>query len=80
MSSADNLYKQFGQNVGPDLDPNCLTLIVFLKDFFEKKVDLDGSHGKGRNQNKCLSKTMSTKRSSYHNTAIKTKTIHLMTK
>ena len=31
-SSADNLCKQFGprsgptQNVGPDLDPNCLTL------------------------------------------------------
>ena len=24
------------QNVGPDLDPNCLTLIVFLKEFFEK--------------------------------------------
>ena len=24
------------QNVGPDLDPNCLTLIAFLKDFFEK--------------------------------------------
>ena len=22
---ADNLCKQFGQNVGPDLDPNCLT-------------------------------------------------------
>ena len=24
------------QNVGPDLDPSCLTLIVFLKEFFEK--------------------------------------------
>ena len=24
------------QNVGPDLDPNCLTLMEFLKDFFEK--------------------------------------------
>ena len=24
------------QNVGPDLDPNCLTLIAFLKEFFEK--------------------------------------------
>ena len=24
------------QNVGPDLDPNHLTLIVFLKEFFEK--------------------------------------------
>ena len=25
---------QAGKNVGPDLDPNCLTLMVFLKDFF----------------------------------------------
>ena len=24
---------QATQNVGPDLDPNCLTLIIFLKDF-----------------------------------------------
>ena len=24
------------QNIGPDLDPNCLTLIVFLKYFFLK--------------------------------------------
>ena len=24
------------QNAGPDLDPNCLTLMVFLKYFFEK--------------------------------------------
>ena len=24
------------QNVGPDLDPNRLTLILFLKEFFEK--------------------------------------------
>ena len=31
---------QATQNVGPDLDPNCLTLIIFLKDFalnFQKK-------------------------------------------
>ena len=26
---------QARQNVGPDLDPNCLTLMVFLKEFFE---------------------------------------------
>ena len=26
---------QARQNVRPDLDPNCLTLMVFLKDFFE---------------------------------------------
>ena len=25
------------QNVGPDLGPNCLTLMVFLKEFFEKE-------------------------------------------
>ena len=35
-----NTAKQFGsdqaqQNVGPDLDQNCLTLTVILKDFFE---------------------------------------------
>ena len=24
------------QNVGPDLDQNCLTLMAFLKEFFEK--------------------------------------------
>ena len=24
------------QNAGPDLDPNCLTLIVFLKELFEE--------------------------------------------
>ena len=28
---------QAQQFVGPDLDPNCLTLMVFLKDIFEKK-------------------------------------------
>ena len=26
------------QDVGPDLDPNCLTLTVFLKDFFLKII------------------------------------------
>ena len=36
VSSADNLCKQFGTkpsqtNVWPDLGPNCLTLMVFLK-------------------------------------------------
>ena len=31
------------QNIGPDLDPNCLTLMVFLKEFFEK-VDFKGNH------------------------------------
>ena len=28
------------QNVGPDLDPNCLTLMEFPKEFFEK-VDFE---------------------------------------
>ena len=43
LMSADNLCKQFGPRSGPtecrpDLNPNRLTLslIVFLKDFFEK--------------------------------------------
>ena len=46
LSSADNLCKQCGprsgrQNVGPDLDPNCLTLWwyswkIFLKKFIKK--------------------------------------------
>ena len=27
---------QFSQNAGPDMDPNCLKLIVFLKESFEK--------------------------------------------
>ena len=39
-SSANNFCKQFRrdsaqQDVGPDLDPNCLTLMVFPKEFFE---------------------------------------------
>ena len=31
---------QARQNVWPDLDPNCLTLMVFPKEFF-KKVDFE---------------------------------------
>ena len=44
MSSADNHYKQFGprQSVGPDLDPNCLTLIVYPKES-SKKVDFENN-------------------------------------
>ena len=43
VSSAENLCKQFGSgsgptNVGPDLDPNCLTLMVFLKEISEKLI------------------------------------------
>ena len=41
LSSADNLCKQFGprsgQNVGPYLDPLHSTLLVLLKEFYEKK-------------------------------------------
>ena len=29
-------YLLFGQNVGADLDPNCLSLMVYLNYFFEK--------------------------------------------
>ena len=41
---------QARQNVRPDLDPNCLTLMVFLKEFtekdgFEKSAD-DKKHEK----------------------------------
>ena len=30
------LQRLKGQNIGPDLDPNCLTLMLFMKEFFEK--------------------------------------------
>ena len=46
--SADKFCKQFGTrsgpaNVGPDLDPNCLTLMVFLTKFF-KNADFEKNH------------------------------------
>ena len=42
MSSDENLYNslspdQARQLVGPDLVPNCLTLMAFRKESFEKK-------------------------------------------
>ena len=37
VSSDDNFYKQFGPRSGPT---NCLTQVVFLKEFFEK-VDFE---------------------------------------
>ena len=45
MSFADNFCKLIQPRSGstkfwPDLDPNCLTLMVFLKEFFEK-VDFE---------------------------------------
>ena len=48
LSSAENLCKQFKMlSVGPDLDPNCLTLIVFMTDFFWKKLILKKADDKG---------------------------------
>ena len=36
LAFADNLCKQFGpRSVGPELDPNHLTLIGFLKEFLK---------------------------------------------
>ena len=35
-SSQDTKMNDLSQHVSPDLDPNCLTLKVFLKEFFEK--------------------------------------------
>ena len=46
VSSADKFCKLFGQYVGPDLDQNCLTLMVFSKEFFEK--DFDGENSSRR--------------------------------
>ena len=34
------------QNVGPDLDPNCLTLMPFLEDFL--KVDFEKKHQRAK--------------------------------
>ena len=37
ITFANSLYlDQDRQNVGPDVDPKCLILIVFLKEIFEK--------------------------------------------
>ena len=37
---------QAWQNVRPDMDPNCLTLIVFLKEFFNKNEFWKKKNGK----------------------------------
>ena len=47
VSSADNLCKQFGSRSGPtecpsDLDADCLSLMLLLKEFFEK-VDFENN-------------------------------------
>ena len=48
LSSADNLWKQFGPrpgptNVGPDLDPNCMTLKLYSWKKFSKRLVLKKS-------------------------------------
>ena len=49
LSPANNRSKQFGprsgptHSVGPELDPICLTLIVYLKEFCEKILFLKKS-------------------------------------
>ena len=45
LSSADNLFKQFGIRLGlqhdwPDLDLNCLTMMLFMKKTNHIKNDL----------------------------------------
>ena len=52
ITSANRLDPdQDRQNVGPDLDPNSLTLIVFLEEFF-KKVDFEKSQQTTKNHKK----------------------------
>ena len=43
------------QNAGPDLDPNCLTLIVFLKEFFGKTDGKKACKLPGRQRDKMFS-------------------------
>ena len=58
VPTIDNLFKQFGcrsgptKCVGPDLNPNCLTLMVFLKDFVLKKKLIFFKIRKQNNNNK----------------------------
>ena len=40
LVSSDNFCKKFGPRLGPDSDPKCSTLIIFLIEFFEK-VDFE---------------------------------------
>ena len=42
ITSANSLEPDLTrQNVGPDLDPNCLTLWYSSKNFFSEKVDFE---------------------------------------
>ena len=52
------------QNVGPDLDPNCLTLrlMVFMKKFSHAKVDFEE---KSINDNKIMKNYPACKKTSY---------------
>ena len=36
MLSADDICRQFGPRSGPDLVPNCLTLMVFIPEILQK--------------------------------------------
>ena len=47
---------QARQNVGPDQDPNCLTLMVILKEFFKKKVMKKKSSGDEKKHEKLPSR------------------------
>ena len=46
---------QAQHNAGPDPDPNCLTLMVFLMSFFFKKYNFEKNIGRRQNQAKLSS-------------------------
>ena len=50
---------QARQNVRPDLSPNCLTLMVFLKEYFEK-VDFEKNQQKTIEMHTILTKRQQT--------------------
>ena len=58
MSSAENSLEpdQARQNVGPNQDPNCLTLMVFLNEFFLEKVDFENNQQSTKKHQKLPSK------------------------
>ena len=51
---SNSLYPdQARQNVGPDLDPNCLNLMVLPKEFFNK-VDFEKNQQMTKVREKCM--------------------------
>ena len=58
MLSAENSLDpdQARQNVGPNQDPNCLTLMVFLNEFFLEKVDFENNQQSTKKHQKLPSK------------------------